>query len=145
MGDTFKLQSVLNHRGLLEDQARQRLAATLNDERALRERFVQEHEALAQLQTELRRKQMHGVSIQDLLLYEAHIEHRGRVLRYLTQECEDMEREVAACRLDLCKVSQDRQLLEQLKTKHEVAEHQRQMQRETRVLDEIALQVRGRA
>lgn len=145
MGDTFKLQSVLNHRGLLEDQARQRLAATLNDERALRERFVQEHEALAQLQTELRRKQMHGVSIQDLLLYEAHIEHRGRVLRYLTKECEDMEREVAACRLDLCKVSQDRQLLEQLKTKHEVAEHQMQMQRETRVLDEIALQVRGRA
>lgn len=143
MGNPFKLQPVLKHRGLLEDQARQRLAATLNSEQELRVRYEQEREALGALQEELRRQQMHGVSVQDLLLYEAHIDHQGRVLRYLGREHEELEHQVAACRLDLCKNSQDRQLLEKLKTKHEAGEYQLQLQRETRLLDEIALRFRG--
>lgn len=143
MGNQFKLQPVLKHRGLLEDQARQRLAAALSSEHELRERCEQEREALDALQAELRRQQMHGVSIQDLLLYETHIDHRGRVLRYLGREREELEHEVAACRLALCKTSQDRQLLEKLKTKHEADDRQLQLQRETRMLDEIALQYRG--
>lgn len=143
MGNPFKLQPVLKHRGLLEDQARQRLAAVLGSEQAARARCEQEKEALEALQAELRRQQMHGVSVQDLLLYEAHIEHRGRLLRYLGREHAELEHEVAACRLALCKTSQDRQLLEKLKTKHEADEQQLQLQRETRQLDEIALQFRG--
>lgn len=143
MGNSFKLQPVLKHRGLLEDQARQRLATALNAERALADRIEDEREALNTLQAELRRQQMHGLSIQDLLLYESHIDHRGRVLRYLSQEYEELEQEVASCRLALCKTSQDRQLLEKLKTRHETEEQQRQLQRETQMLDEIALQFRG--
>lgn len=143
MANSFKLQPVLKHRGLLEDQARQRLAAALNAESALRTRIEEEQEALASLQADLRRKQMHGLSVQDLLLYESHIEHQGRVLRYLGQEWEVLEQEVASCRLALCKTSQDRQLLEKLKSRHETEEQQRQQQRETRMLDEIALQFRG--
>lgn len=143
MGNPFKLQPVLKHRGLLEDQARQRLAAVLSSEQELRVRYEQEQAALRALQAELRRQQMHGVSVQDLLLYEAHIDHCGRVLRYLGREHEELEHEVAACRLALCKTSQDRQLLEKLKTKHETDERQLQQQRETRQLDEIALQFRG--
>lgn len=143
MGNSFKLQPVLKHRGLLEDQARQRLATALNAELALRDRVEAEREALATLQAELRRQQLQGLSVQDLLLYESHIDHRGRVLRHLSQECALVEQEVASCRLALCKTSQDRQLLEKLKTKHETEERQRQLQRETRMLDEIALQFRG--
>lgn len=143
MGNQFKLQPVLKHRGLLEDQARQRLAAALSTEQELRERYEQEREALEGLQAELRQQQMHGVSVQDLLLYESHIDHCGRVLRYLGREHEELEHEVAASRLALCKTSQDRQLIEKLKTKHEADEQQLRQQRETRMLDEIALQFRG--
>lgn len=143
MGNKFKLQPVLKHRGLLEDQARQCLAAALSAETALRDRREQEQAALQALQAELRRRQLHGVSVQDLLLYEAHIDHRGKVLRHLDREHEQLEQEVAACRLALCKSSQDRQLLEKLKTRHEADQRQMQMQHETRMLDEIALQYRG--
>lgn len=143
MGNPFKLQPVLKHRGLLEDQARQRLAAALHEELALRSRIEAEGEALSTLQAELRQQQMHGLSVQDLLLYESHIDHRGKTLRYLSREHEELEREVASCRLALCKTSQDRQLLEKLKTRHETEEHERQRQRDTRMLDEIALQFRG--
>lgn len=145
MGHRFKLQPLLKHRGLLEDQARQRLATALNAELALRARLEAERGALAELQAELWRQQMHGLSIQDLLLYEAHIDHRGRVLVTLVREHEGVEREVAACRLELCKASQDRQLMDKLKAKHEAEAHQLQLQHETRLLDEIGLQFRGPA
>ncbi len=143
MPSKFKLQPVLKHRGLLEDQARQRLAEALREERELLERFEQERRALETLQSDLCQQQMRGISIQDLLLYESHIDHRSRVLSHLGNKHEQLREKIADCRLALCQASQDKQLLEKLKAKKEAEFRQLQQQHETRQLDEIALQFGG--
>ncbi len=144
MAKGFKLQSVLKHRGLLEDLARQRLAETLSREQALRAEMDRVRSGIESLQVELCQRQMHGISVQDLLLYEAHIDHRGKQIAELKRQTKRTQDDVAGCRMALCQASQDKQLLENLKDK-KMAEHRRLLHaQETRQLDEIALQVGNR-
>lgn len=137
----FQLQPVLRHREILEDRARQDLAEALGRERELQERLERRRAELAALREELQTRQAHGIAVQDLLLFEESIAHRGRLLSVLMREAEEARREVERRREALAEASRDRRLLEKLREKKK-EEHGREMaRRETIQLDEIALQL----
>jgi flagellar FliJ protein len=143
MAKKFKLQPVLKHRGLLEDLARQRLAETMGQEKDLLDKISFQRGELKSLQTELIQHQSHGISVQDLLLYEGHIDHCGKALADLNRQHKHLQEAVSRCREALCQASQNKKLLENLKEK-KMAEHRWHLLRmENRELDEIALQFRG--
>lgn len=136
----FRLQPVLRHRELLEDRARQRLATAVQVENELRLALEKGQADLHRLQQELEMRRCHGISVQDLLLFEENIAHRGRLLTALEQDLERARREVEESRQALIRSSQDRRVLEKLKEKREAEARQEATRRETRVLDEIAVQ-----
>lgn len=142
MAKKFKLQSVLRYREILEDQARQRLTAALEQERALRARIACAKEELESLGEEFESKRCVGISVQDLLLYERELCSREEGLKELNTELSAQEQEVAARREALCRAGQERILLEKLKEKKELEEKEEQHRLETAMLDEVALQFR---
>lgn len=143
MAEKFKLQPVLKHRGLLEDLARQRLAETIGQEQDLLAKIALQRGELKSLQTELVQHQRHGISVQDLLLYEGHIDHCGKLLAELGRQQKHLQEAVSMCREALCQASQDKKLLENLKEKKMDEFRRKLLQMEGRQLDEIALQYRG--
>lgn len=137
----FKLEPVLHHREILEDRAKQELVDALQRERTVREEIEHRRSELTALREDLLQKQQHGISIQDLLLFEESIAHRGRILNALSRELEEAVQEVVRRRDILAEASRNRRLLEKLKEKKR-DEHGREMaRRETIQLDEIALQI----
>jgi flagellar FliJ protein len=142
MAKKFKLQPVLRYREILEDQARQRLADSLEREKALRDRRALCARELEALWAELESKRRQGISVQDLILYEGHIRCREKHLKELSADLLVLEDEVAANREALCRAGQDRMLLEKLKEKKEAEEKEELLRAERAVLDEVALQFR---
>lgn len=140
MAFRFKLQSVLDYRKILEDQARQELSAALARETAARQRTEQEESALVALQEDLAQKQVLGISVEELLLYEENIHHRTGRLSDCREELAELSQESETRRAALCHASREKKLLERLREK-KVAEHRQWLHRqETNLLDEIAIQ-----
>lgn len=141
----FKLDPVLRHREILEDRARQELAEALLREQAVQEEIERRRSALAALQEELMLHQQQGIGVQDLLLFEESIAHRGRILSGLSRDLEKARQEVALRREALAAAARDRRLMEKLKENKREEHRQEMARRETILLDEVALQMdRGR-
>lgn len=141
----FKLDPVLRHREILEDRARQELAEALQREQAVQAEIDRRRAELAILQKELTHRQGQGISVQDLLLFEESIAHRGRVLCGLAHDLEKARQDVALRREALAAAARDRRLMEKLKENKREEHRQEMSRRETIQLDEVALQMdRGR-
>lgn len=143
MAGRFKLQSVLNYRQSLEDQAQQVLAASLQRRQVIEEQLSQQHEALSGYDGELRRRQREGMAVAEMTLFENRIHHCRRLMAELKQALRQLDRQIEAERDALKKAAQDRQIMEKLKEKQE-AEYRRELSRQERVmLDEISLRQKG--
>ena len=143
MAKKFKLQTVLNYRQTLEDQAQQQLNSSLQRKLQLEEALAQQQQCLQELDQQLKAQQQEGLSVADLTLFESQIQHRQRQSAQLREQLELLERQVLADRQELIRVARDRQVMEKLKDKQD-AEYLKELSRKEReMLDEISLRSKG--
>jgi flagellar protein FliJ len=143
MAKKFKLQSVLNYRQSLEDQARQLLADSMQRRQQHVEVLQQHQERWRQLADELEVRQREGLGIAEIELFEGQLAHRRRLIQAVSQQLELLEREIQQQRAELLLASQEKQVMEKLKAKQE-AEYRRELARKEReILDEISLRNKG--
>ncbi len=139
----FKLQSVLNYRQSLEDQAKQNLSASLQRKKLMEEELEHQRQSVQQLDSELKERQQEGMTIAEIELFESQIQHRQRLYDEIQQQLEQLERQILNEREELLKTSRERQIMDKLKEKQE-AEFLKELNRKEReTLDEISLRNKG--
>ena len=143
MAKKFKLQSVLNYRQILTDQAQQQLTSSLQRKSQLEDELQQQQNCFQQLDQQLKVKQQEGLSVAEIDLFESQIFHRRRQILQLQQQLEPLERQILAERQELMNAARDKQVMEKLKDKQQ-AEYQQELSRQERtMLDEISLRNKG--
>ena len=143
MSKKFKLQSVLNYRQSLEDQAQQQLAASLQRKGALEVELQRQHDALQQHDAELKERQQAGLTVAEIELFETQIQHCRRLIEHLQEQLQRLDRQIVGEREELLNAARDKQVMEKLKDKQE-AEYRKELSRKERqILDEISLRNKG--
>lgn len=143
MAGKFKLQSVLNYRQSLEDQAQQVLTASLKQRTGLENQLEQQHVALRNHDEELKRRQQDGLTVAEIDLFEAQIQHCRRLIKDLGSRINQLDARIQSERDVLLHAARDRQVMEKLKDKQE-SEYRLELSRKERVmLDEISLRNKG--
>ncbi len=143
MAKKFKLQSVLNYRQTLADQAQQQLSSSLQRKSQLEEQVQQQQNSFQQLDLQLKEKQQQGLSVAEIDLFESQILHRRRQIIQLQEQLAPLERQILAERQALMSAARDKQVMEKLKDKQQ-AEYQQELSRKEReMLDEISLRNKG--
>ncbi|MGE4492554.1 MAG: flagellar export protein FliJ [Syntrophotalea sp.] len=141
MSFTFKLQPLLKHRTLLENQARQALAEALAEEAALQQ-VIEEHcQARQALQQEFEDKKALGMDWAELLIYDRSLKRRAARLRELQAQARELQAQSEQRRACLTEASRDKTLMENLRTRMEDEHRQEMLRREMVHLDEVALQL----
>lgn len=139
MAERFKLQSVLNYRQSLEDQAQQQLAATQQQRRDTQERIQEQQQAMQSYDRELRQRQQEGLTVAEMELFESRIQDSRRQIEAFRQQLHVLDRRIADQRKHLLEAARERQVMEKLRDKQN-AEYEREVSRKERaVLDEISL------
>ena len=139
MADRSRLQVVLKHRRILEEQAQQRLAAALDRQTALLEELSRLRESCEALCSEAQARGSRGIAAHELLLYEAEIDRRRQRRGALEQDLQQAAEAVEEERQALCRATQDRKLLEKLLEKAAAQERRLGERREMAWIDELAL------
>lgn len=143
MAGKFKLQSVLNYRQSLENQAQQILAASLQRQNELEIQLQQQRQNLQQYDGELKQRQQEGLTVAEIDLYESQIQHCRRLIKDIQGRLQPLDQQIVSERKELLHVARERQVMEKLKAKQE-AEYQQELSRKERVmLDEISLRTKG--
>lgn len=141
MSFTFKLQPLLKHRTLLENQARQALAEALAEEAALQQ-VIEEHcQARQALQQEFEDKKALGMDWAELLIYDRSLKRRAARLRELQAQARELQAQSEQRRACLTEASRDKTLMENLRTRMEDEHRQEMLRREMVHLDEVALRL----
>ena len=144
MAGKFKLQSVLNYRQSLEDQAQQLLTTSLQQQKNFEEQLSCQQQTLNDADTELKLRQLEGMTIAEMDLYEGQIYHCRQVIEEIHQHLQRLLLRIEEERKALLHAARERQVLEKLKERQE-AEYQQELSRLERVmLDEISLQKKGK-
>ncbi len=143
MAEKFKLQSVLNYRQSLEDQAQQALTACLQMKSELETQLRQQADLLKKYDGELQFKQQQGMTISEMNLFESHITHCRHLIRDIHQKIDDIDLNIIEKRTLLQKAARDRQIMEKLKEKQDAEYHKELSRKEMAMLDEISLRTRG--
>ncbi|BCA79110.1 flagellar export protein FliJ [Desulfuromonas sp. AOP6] len=136
---TFKLESVLNYRRILENQAQQKLAEAFEREAALIAEINREEEELRRLYSEREKCQQVGMTVHEMQLYENRISHQVQQLAALVDAVEHCREAIAACREKLCEASREKKLMEKIKEKHLQEQHRVLNRLEAKNLDELAV------
>ncbi|MDO3378077.1 flagellar export protein FliJ [Geoalkalibacter halelectricus] len=144
MTPKFKLQPVLDYRQILEDQAKQDLARSLQQEADLLTRLTQEEQDLSELYRDLEEHQRDGIRCEYLLLFQNRISHKVETVARLVEDLERLRRQIDQKRLRLTEAGRDKKLLEKLKEKKRLEFEQESKRRDGIVLDEIAVQFHRR-
>lgn len=139
MGKAFKLQSVLDYRNILEQQAQQQLAQTLRSQEQVLQDLGNERNQMETMLKDFEAKKRHGLAVEELLLYQSNIHHREQVIAGLQRRLEQLNQEILQRRSRLNRTCQDRQVLERLKSHHQQQQRLDSKRRETGLLDEIGL------
>lgn len=135
----FKLESVLNYRRILENQAQQKLAEAFDREAALITEINREEEELHQLYRDREERQQIGMTVHEMQLYENRISHQVQQLAALVDALEICRDAISACREKLCEASREKKLMEKIKEKHLQEQHQAMNRLEAKNLDELAV------
>ena len=139
MAERFKLQSVLNYRQSLEDQAQQQLAATQQQRLDTQERIQERQQAMQSYDRELRQRQQEGLTVAEMELFESRIQDSRRQIEAFRQQLQVLDRRITDQRKHLLETARQRQVMEKLREKQN-AEYEREVSRKERaVLDEISL------
>lgn len=144
MAQKFKLQSVLNYRNTLEEQAQQALALSQQLKQELLARVKQQQLELQQQDQLLQARQQEGLTIAEIDLYENRISHCRRCCAELTRQLQELERKILKQREELLQAARERQVMEKLKGRQESEYRQEQERKERSQLDEISLRTKGK-
>ncbi len=139
----FKLQSVLNYRQSLEDQAQQVLTVSLQRKSDLEAELLRQQELLQQHDAELKERQQDGLTIAEMEMFEVPIQHGRRLIEQLQSDLARLERQIIDEREELLRVARDKQVMEKLKDKQETEYHKELNRKEREILDEISLRSKG--
>jgi len=143
MAQKFKLQTVLDYRKILEDQAQQKLAETLQAQTDLQQQNQTIVQQLASVVAQIEQKQSEGLSVMELQLFEDEIFHLRQKQSRLKEQLEQMTLMLNQCRLELMHAMRERKVIEKLKDK-QLAEYLRKLDQKERILlDEISLRRKG--
>ena len=143
MAGKFKLQSVLNYRQSLEDQAQQVLSTSLQRQNELETQLQQQRQKMQQHDGELKQRQQEGLTVAEIDLYESQIQHCRRLIENLQESLLQLDRQIVAERRELLHAARERQVMEKLKDKQD-AEYRQELSRKERImLDEISLRNKG--
>jgi flagellar FliJ protein len=138
------MQTVLDYRGILEDQARQHLAEATRREKELLDALARERQAQKDLYEDFEQRQKTGMPPDELLLYRRHLGERKTKLARMVKEWEVARAGVEEKREALCEASREKKLLEKVKERFMAEEQREQLRRENLFLDEIAVQGNSR-
>ncbi|WP_305043688.1 flagellar export protein FliJ [Geoalkalibacter sp.] len=144
MKNQFKLQPVLNYRQILEDQAKQELARSLQQEAELLGRLTAEEQELEQLYRDYEQRQRAGIGCAEMLLFQNRISHKVETVARLLDAMERLRQQIVRKRQGLTEASREKKLLEKLKEKNDEEFQQELKRREGIVLDEVAVQFHRR-
>ena len=143
MAGKFKLQSVLNYRQSLENQAQQILAISLQAQSELEENLKHQQQNLQQHDGELKLRQKEGLTVAEIDLYESQIQHCRRLIEDFQERLQQLDQQIVLERQELLHAARERQVLEKLKDKQET-EYRYELSRKERImLDEISLRNKG--
>lgn len=143
MAKKFKLQSVLNYRQSLENQAQQVLTTSLQRRSELEDELQRQRALFQQHDAALTARQRDGLTIAEMELFEIPIQHCRRLIAQFQQELAQLDRQIVGEREELLGMARDRQVMEKLKDKQE-AEYRKELSRKEReILDEISLRSKG--
>jgi flagellar FliJ protein len=143
MAKQFKLQSVLNYRTTLEEQAQQALALSQQHHQELTAAVTAQQQELNEQDQVLKQRQEQGLTIAEIDIYESRINHCRNRSAQLQRQLEILEQKIAKQRETLLKAARDRQVMDKLKERQE-AEFRREQERKERIqLDEISLRNKG--
>lgn len=136
----FRLEKVLQHRTSMEILAQQELAGARQRELLLRQELAEVRAQLAACQEEFERCKGAGLTAQELLIFQNHLERQGGVQAECSARWETARQEVEVKREALVASSMDKRLLEKLKEKKSEEFQREVLARENKILDEIAIQ-----
>ena len=139
----FKLQSVLNYRQTLADQAQQQLSNSLQRKSQLEEQLLQQQDGFQRLDRQLKEKQQEGLSVAEIHLFESQILHRRQQILRLQEQLAPLERQILTERQQLMSAARDKQVMEKLKDKQQAEYRQELSRKEREMLDEISLRNKG--
>jgi flagellar FliJ protein len=135
----FNLESVLNHRKLVEENLQKELAVlrlSLVDER---EKLRKYKESRSKLLEELKRKQEEGTTISDVFLYLPFIEQLSKDIEKQKKNILELENDVEQKRQDLVGATKKKKTLEKLKDKGLKTYKQEMTKNEQEFLNEVAV------
>ena len=135
----FNLESVLNHRKLVEENLQKELAIlrlSLVDER---EKLGKYKESRSKFLEELKRKQEEGTTISDVFLYLPFIEQLSKDIEKQKKNVLELENDVEQKRLDLVEATKKKKTLEKLKEKGLKAYKEEITKNEQEFLNEVAV------
>lgn len=135
----FNLESVLNHRKLIEENLQKELAIlrlSLVDER---EKLGKYKESRSKFLEELKRKQEEGTTISDVFLYLPFIEQLSKDIEKQKKNVLELENDVEQKRLDLVEATKKKKTLEKLKEKGLKAYKEEITKNEQEFLNEVAV------
>jgi flagellar FliJ protein len=143
MTKKFKLQSVLNYRSILEEQAQQALALSQQQQQELTAAIATQQQELNDQDEALKQRQEQGLTIAEIDIYESRISHCRQCSAQLQQQLTRLERKIVKQREALLETARDRQVMDKLKERQD-AEFRHQEERKERIqLDEINLRNKG--
>ncbi len=143
MTGKFKLQSVLNYRQSLEDQAQYALAASQKRQHELEGQLQLQQEKLHQYDRELKQRQEEGLTVAEMDLYESQIQHCHCLSESIRERLQQLEQQLVSERAALLHAARERQVMEKLKDNQETAYRQELSRKERVMLDEISLRSKG--
>lgn len=136
---SFRLQTVLDYRKRLEDEAHKSLSFSLEEERyCVLEKEQREHE-LGQLRVELQEVKTQEVILSLVMLYEQCILCKKREIEACEQKVASVKAKIEKKKQMLVQARQEKRVLEIIKEKREDAERKKRRHQENVFLDEIAV------
>jgi len=143
MAEKFKLQTVLDYRTTLEEQAQQALAVSQQQQQELAAAIATQQQELNDQDQALKQRQEEGLTIAEIEIYESRINYCRHLTVQLQAQLLGLEKKIVKQRETLLKAARDRQVMDKLKERQE-AEFRREQERKERIqLDEISLRNKG--
>ena len=143
MAKNFKLQSVLNYRTTLEEQAQQALALSQQQQQELVVAIAAQQQELNDQDQALKQLQEEGLTIAEIDIYESRINHCRHRSAQLQTRLVTLEKKIGKQREALLQAARDRQVMDKLKERQETEFRHEQERKERIQLDEISLRNKG--
>ncbi len=133
----FRLQSVLDYRQRLEDEAQNALTLCREEQRKLIARRDGEQADVNRLVLECKAAKANQVQLQEIMLYEECLLLKKKQIHIFEQKILEQEKILKQKQEALTKAMQEKRVLEILKEKRAAAEKERLEQQEKKFLDEL--------